>query len=209
MNEFDVKAAGWDKNNIHLERSEAIAKQLKEKIHFFPGMKAMDFGAGTGLLSFIISDLFASVTLIDNSAEMIRICNEKIAAGNSDHIHSLKIDLETEDIDEKFDIIYSQMAFHHIGDINKMIAKFYKLLNKSGVLAVADLFREDGSFHGAGFTGHKGFDPEWLAGKMKDAGFTNVTFTRAFNQKMMETDGRIKEYPVFLMIANKSQDLLT
>jgi tRNA (cmo5U34)-methyltransferase len=204
MNEFDLKAAGWDKNNVHIERSQAIAKTLKGKIHFIPGMKAMDFGAGTALLSFILKDLFASITLIDNSEEMIKICNEKIAASQSDHIHALKIDLETKDINNKFDIIYSQMAFHHIGDINKMVARFFNLLNEKGILAVADLFPEDGSFHGEGFTGHKGFDPKWLAERMKDAGFKNVTYTTPYIQKMADPNGIVREYPVFLMIAEKT-----
>jgi ubiquinone/menaquinone biosynthesis C-methylase UbiE len=203
MNEFDIKATGWDKNNVHLERAQVIADRLKEIIPVNPRMKAMEFGAGTGLLSFILKDLFASVTLIDNSAEMIRICNEKIAESKSYHLHSLKVDLETEDIDDRFDIIYSQMAFHHIGDINKMVNKFYNLLNNGGLLAVADLFSEDGSFHGGGFKGHKGFDPEWLKSKMKDAGFKNVTYFKPFIQKRTEPDGSVKEYPVFLMIAKK------
>jgi tRNA (cmo5U34)-methyltransferase len=203
-NEFDIKAQGWDKNRVHIERSEAIAKQLKEKITIAPGMKAMDFGAGTGLLSFILKDEFASVTLVDNSEEMIKICNEKIAASHSDHIRTLKIDFEISDIKERFDIIYSQMAFHHIGDINKMVGKFYNLLNKKGVLAVADLYTEDGSFHGEGFTGHKGFDPEWLAVRMKETGFQKTDYSKAFIQKMAEPDGTIREFPVFLMIARKS-----
>ena len=204
MNEFDLKAAGWDKNNVHLLRSEALAKQMNEKIHFFPEMKAMEFGAGTGLLSFMLKDMFASITLIDNSEEMIKICNEKIAASQSDHIHAIKIDLETKDINNKFDIIYSQMAFHHIGDINKMVAKFFNLLNENGILAVADLFPEDGSFHGEGFTGHKGFDPEWLEVRMRDAGFKNVTYTTPYVQKMADSNGHVSEYPVFLMIAEKT-----
>lgn len=203
MNEFDIKAAGWDKNNVHLERSEAIARTLKEKIHFFPGMKAMDFGSGTALLSFILKDLFASVTIVDNSEEMIKICDEKIAASKSEHIRSLRIDLETEKIEEKFDIIYSQMAFHHISDINKIVAKFFNLLNKKGILAIADLFPEDGSFHGEGFTGHKGFDPKWLEVRMRDAGFKNVTYTTPYIRKMADSNGSVREYPVFLMIAKK------
>ena len=154
----------------------------------------------------MIKDLFASVTLIDNSEEMIKICNEKIIMNKSAHIRSLKIDLETEDIEEKFDIIYSQMAFHHIGDINKMVNKFFNLLYDKGILAVANLFSEYGSFHGDGFTGHKGFDPEWLAVRMKDAGFKNVTYTSSFIQKMTEPNGTISEYPVFLMLANKSDE---
>jgi tRNA (cmo5U34)-methyltransferase len=205
MNEFDIKAAGWDKNSIHIERSEIIAKQLKEKIHFFNGMKAMEFGAGTGLLSFLLKDMFSSIVLIDSSEEMIKICDEKIASSKSDHIHTLKINLETDDFKERFDIIYSQMAFHHIDDIKKMVKKFYNLINKEGVLAVADLFPEEGSFHGEGFTGHKGFDPEWLAAKMRETGFVNVTFTIPFIQRRAEPDGLIREYPIFLMIANKSE----
>lgn len=206
MNEFDIKAAGWDKNNVHILRSDAIAKQIIEKVHFFPEMKAMEFGSGTGLLSFILKDKFSSITLIDNSEEMIKICNDKIAESRSEHIHALKMDLETEDIDAEFDLIYSQMAFHHIGDINKMVNKFYYLLKENGILAVADLFPEDGSFHGEGFTGHKGFDPEWMELVMRDTGFKNVTYTTPYIQKMTDTNGIVREYPVFLMIAVKTED---
>jgi cyclopropane fatty-acyl-phospholipid synthase-like methyltransferase len=203
MNEFDIKATSWDKNKVHMERAQFIANQLMELVPFSPDMKAMDFGAGTGLMSFILKDLFTSVTLIDNSQEMIRICNEKIAESKSNHIHSIKIDLETEDLEERFDIIFSQMAFHHIGDINKMLNKFFSLLNEGGILAVADLFSEDGSFHGEGFTGHKGFDPEWLAGKIKNAGFKDVRYVKSFIQKRVDPDGKTMEYPLFLMIAKK------
>jgi cyclopropane fatty-acyl-phospholipid synthase-like methyltransferase len=135
---------------------------------------------------------------------MIKICNEKIASSQSDNIKALRIDLESSDINERFDMIYSQMAFHHIADIDKMIRKFYTLLNDSGVLAVADLYTEDGSFHGEGFTGHKGFDPEWLAVKLKETGFQKTDYSKAFIQKMAEPDGTIREFPVFLLIARKS-----
>jgi tRNA (cmo5U34)-methyltransferase len=203
MNEFDIKASGWDKNTVHLDRSKFIAGQLMELVPFSPDMKAMEFGAGTALLSFILKDLFASVTLIDNSQEMIKICNLKIAESKSHHIRTLKIDLETEDIDERFDIIYSQMAFHHIADINKIVNKLYLLLKEGGTLAVADLFHEDGSFHGEGFTGHKGFDPEWLTESMRNAGFKDVHYTNSLTQKRVDPDGKIMEYPLFLIIAKK------
>jgi tRNA (cmo5U34)-methyltransferase len=203
MSEFDIKANNWDKNNVHLERSRTIANQMKQLIPFKPGMKAMEFGAGTALLSFVLQDLFDSVLLIDSSQEMIRICNEKIAAINSDHIKALQIDLETEDLEDKFDFIYSQMAFHHIIDIAKMIHKFYHLLDEIGILAIADLFPEDGSFHGEGFTGHRGFEPELLEGIMWKVGFRSVHHITSYVQKKIEPDGKLKEYPVFLIIAKK------
>jgi tRNA (cmo5U34)-methyltransferase len=203
MSEFDIKANDWDKNIVNIERAREISNQLLLTIPFRPGMKVMEFGAGTALLSFMLEDLFASVTLIDNSVEMIRICNEKIAQTKSNHIQALKIDLETESFEEKFDVIYTQMAFHHVSDIGKMVQKLHHLLNNSGILAIADLYPEDGSFHGEGFTGHLGFDPEWLSTLLNQSGFENVTFKECFVQKKIDSDGKQKEYPVFLMIANK------
>jgi ubiquinone/menaquinone biosynthesis C-methylase UbiE len=164
-------------------------------------MNVMEFGAGTALLSFILKDSFASITLIDNSAEMLKICNEKIAETKSDHIQTLKIDLETETFEARYDLIYSQMVFHHLADVEKMIHKLQRLLNEKGTLAIADLYPEDGSFHGEEFTGHKGFDPEWLTSMMHQAGFRNVNYKTCFVQKKTEADGTMKEYPVFLLIA--------
>lgn len=203
MSEFDIKANDWDKNNVHLLRAREIANQLLEIIPFKPGMKVMEFGAGTALLSFMLEDLFTSVTLIDNSQEMIRICNEKIAQTKSNHIQAIKIDLETEYFEDKFDLIYTQMAFHHVADIGKMVHKLNHLLNDGGMLAIADLYPEDGSFHGEGFTGHLGFDPEWLSSLLGQSGFENVTFKECFVQKKIDSDGKQIEYPVFLMIATK------
>ncbi len=205
MSEFDSKASDWDKNNIHLERAREIANQLLETIPFRPGMKAMEFGAGTALLSFMLQDLFSSITLIDNSLEMIRICNEKIAESKLNHIRALKTDLETEPFDDKFDMIFSQMTFHHLSDVGKMVHTLHDLLSEGGILAIADLYTEDGTFHDEGFTGYKGFDPEWLSQLLTQAGFKNVTYKTCFVQKKIEAGGKQKEYPVFFMIATKPE----
>ena len=203
MNEFDIKANDWDKNNVHLVRNREIANQLLEISPVKPGMKVMEFGAGTALLSFMLEDLFTSITLIDNSQEMIRICNEKISLTKSNHIQAIKIDLETEYFEDKFDLIYTQMAFHHVTDIGKIVHTLHHLLNDGGMLAIADLYPEDGSFHGEGFTGHLGFDPAWLSTLLKLSGFENVTFKECFVQKKIDSGGMQKDYPVFLMIATK------
>ena len=206
MSEFDLKANDWDKNIVNIERAREIANQLLEIIPFRKGMKVMEFGAGTALLSFMLHDLFSSITLVDNSGEMIRICNEKIAQSKLSHIHAVKIDLETELFEDKFDVIYSQMSFHHLTYIDSIIQKLHQLLNAGGILAIADLYPEDGSFHGEGFTGHMGFDPEWLSTLLKQSGFNSVTYKECFVQKKIDPDGNQKEYPVFLMIAHKNPE---
>lgn len=201
MNDFDLKARDWDKNRLNLERAQAIAEYLTGKIKFQPGMKAMEFGAGTALLSFELKDVFGSITLLDNSIEMIRICEQKISETHSDHIHAVQIDLEKDDMEGKYDFIYSQMAFHHLVDIENVLKKLYSMLNVEGVLAIADLFTEDGSFHGEGFTGHNGFDPQWLASLMEKAGFENIRWEQCFIQKKIDDEAVIKNYPVFMIIA--------
>jgi len=203
MNTFDLSANDWDKDTIHTERAIAIAKKITELIEFKPGMKAMEFGAGTGLLSFRLKDSFASVTLIDSSKEMIRVCNDKILESKATNMKAIQIDLESEELKQKFDIIYSQMVFHHIADVSRMIQRFSTMLESGGTVAIADLYAEDGSFHGEGFTGHNGFDPEWMSTVMLNAGFTGISYSTCFVQKKTDAEGIEREYPVFLIIARK------
>ena len=66
------------------------------------------------------------------------------------------------------------MVLHHITDIKYIITIFYNLLNPGGFLAIADLYSEDGYFHGEGFTGHKGFDPADLSSLFLKSGFKNI-----------------------------------
>ena len=72
MNEFDSKAREWDMNQMHWERSEAVAQQLIEMVPLSKKMKALEFGAGTGILSFLLHDHLSEIVLMDNSKEMVK-----------------------------------------------------------------------------------------------------------------------------------------
>ena len=201
MSEFDVKAAGWDANPIHLERSKAIAAKLTEMIPLRDNMTALEFGAGTGLLSLELKEKFSSITLLDNSVEMVRIINEKIKSGRILNMEALAVDLEKEDFPGQYDIIYSQMVFHHVNNIDLIVKKFHRLLKPAGYLAIADLYAEDGSFHDASFNGHHGFDPTELSGILIRNGFTETRLQKCFVIRRQEEDQILREYPVFLLTA--------
>ena len=204
MNEFDIKAKDWDKNMAHVERSRAIADAMKKKIVFKPGMKALEYGAGTGLLSFMLKDFLEDITLMDSSQEMINVLKDKIREGSVFNMHPEFFDLEKNDFRKgTFDLIYTLMVLHHVDDIKSVLGKFYNLLNPEGILAIADLYQEDGSFHGEGFTGHKGFDPGEMAKMLELVNFRNITFKTSYVMKRTDDSGHSKEYPVFLMIAYK------
>ena len=148
MNDFDQKARDWDKNRMNLERTISVAAGLSKRIPDKPGLKALEFGAGTGLLSFHLKDRFAEITLMDSSVEMLKMAEQKMDAADHLKFKTLFFNLEAEDYKGgKFDIVYSQMVLHHIKNIDAILKKFYGLLNTGGVLAIADLYKEDGSFH--------------------------------------------------------------
>jgi len=199
MSEFDSRAREWDKDKMHTERSVAIATELQKMIPLENSMKALEYGAGTGILSFLLKDQFAEITLMDNSSEMIKVCEEKAEFFNTGHIIPLFFDLEHKDFEGKFDIIYNQMVLHHVKDVDSMFAKFYVLLNPGGYLAIADLYPEDGSFHGPEVDVHLGFDPENIAKKLKKIGFIGIEYKNCFKIER-DTD---KHFPVFLLVAKK------
>lgn len=51
---FNTVAKEWDKDKMHQERSMAIATALQQMIPLQKNWKALEYGAGTGLLSFIL-----------------------------------------------------------------------------------------------------------------------------------------------------------
>jgi tRNA (cmo5U34)-methyltransferase len=199
MSDFDNRARDWDKDKNHTERSEAIASELEKMVPLNHSMKALEYGAGTGLLSFLLKDKLAEITLMDSSAEMIKVCEEKVEYYGTTNIKPRWTDLEHTDYDETFDIIYHQMVLHHVNDVDAILETFYTLLNTGGYLAIADLYTEDGSFHGPEVKVHWGFDPATIAETLRRVGFRNIEYKTCFVLKREFG----KDYPIFLLVAQK------
>lgn len=200
MSEFDARAREWDKNPMHWERSEEIAKAFLKMVPVKPEMKALEYGAGTGILSFLLAEKFSEITLMDNSTQMVQVMSEKVHKSEFKHFNPILFDLESSSYDgSNFDCILSQMVLHHVGDVPNILQKFYSMLNFGGYLAIADLYTEDGSFHGPGVNVHLGFDPENLKEILLSNGFTDIRYQTCFEVKR-END---KTFPIFLIVARK------
>ena len=204
MNEFDIKAAEWDQSNMHRERAETIAGEIIKQIPLNREMTALEFGAGTGLLSFMLKDQLKEITLIDNSEGMVKVLNEKLIAAKANNLKVVKTDLEHEDFPGgRFDFIYTLMVLHHVGDVETIIKKFYDLLNPEGHLAIADLYSEDGSFHGEVFHGHTGFDPGTLSALLGKSGFKGISHRKVYVIDKKISENMSKKFDVFLMTATR------
>jgi tRNA (cmo5U34)-methyltransferase len=204
MNEFDLKAAEWDKNPMHWDRSAAIAKEIIAGIPLQPHFTAMEYGAGTGILSFLLKSHLKEILLLDNSVEMIRLTNEKIKSSAAKNLKTKFFDLEHSDLEgEKFDLIFTQMVLHHVSDIESIIRKFHGLLNQGGYLAIADLFSEDGSFHGPEVDVHHGFNIDNLSDILKKNHFSDIYHKECFIIERQTSDSKTLDFPVFILIGKK------
>jgi ubiquinone/menaquinone biosynthesis C-methylase UbiE len=205
MNEFDLKASVWDLNPMHVERSVSISREIIRRIPLNKDMRALEYGAGTGITSFFLKDHLKEITMMDSSSEMVKIMNEKILAGNNGNLKALVYDLEQKNWNDlKFDLIFNQMVLHHVNDVNRIITKFSDMINQGGFLAVADLYPEDGSFHGSGFTGHRGFDPIELSDLLSKNGFEDITTETCYTINKMTSENQLKKFDLFLMVAKRS-----
>ena len=205
MIDFDSKARDWDSNPVFQERADKIAAAIRAALPLNTTMHALDYGCGTGLLSFPLKDALGHITLKDSSAGMLEVLREKIAAQGVGNMSVRQADLSSQPLpEERYDLIYTSMVLHHIPDTAAMLATFHALLNRSGHLCVADLDQEDGSFHGLDVDVHHGFARADLARLAEAAGFVDVRFDTVFEIAKETAAGGTRGYPVFLMLARRN-----
>jgi len=201
--DFDARAQTWDDDPAKSDRAKVVADAIVRQVAPTRAMKGLEYGSGTGLLSFMLRPHLGAITLIDTSAGMLEVADRKIAGTGDAGMRTLRIDLLTDTApQERYDIVYSLMVLHHVPDTPGILRRFHDVLSPGGVLCIADLDAEDGSFHGEGFDGHLGFDRTELGAKTRAAGFRAVEFSTV-HEIRRDTDGHKHVYPVFLMVARK------
>jgi ubiquinone/menaquinone biosynthesis C-methylase UbiE len=204
MTNFDERAKDWDSDPKKVERARVVADAIRKALPLTQNMSALEYGCGTGLLSFALQSDLGQITLADTSPGMLDVLGEKIASAKVTNMYPMRLDLATDPFPaERYDLTYSLMTLHHIHGTEDILKKFHALLEPNSYLIVADLDKEDGSFHTDGSTDvHLGFDRFELQKKVEAAGFGNVTFSTVYEIKKMVA-GKEKMFPVFLMVAQK------
>jgi ubiquinone/menaquinone biosynthesis C-methylase UbiE len=204
MTNFDERAKDWDSDPDKVERARVVANAIRNAIPLSEEMKALEYGCGTGLLSFALQSDLGQITLADTSQGMLNVLSEKITTAGVTNMHPIRLDLSSDPLpSERYDLTYSLMTLHHIHDVKNMLVKFRDLLVPKGYLLVADLDKEDGSFHTDGTSDvHLGFDRDELQKMVETAGFGNVIFSTAYEIKK-KIEYQEKTFPIFLMSAQK------
>lgn len=197
---FAEKSKVYEQEPARVDNVTNIADAILNKLSYDKTTThLMDFGSGTGLLTTKIAPHVKKITTIDVSPSM----NEQLRAKQDTlacELAMLELDLVTHEIDETFDGIISSMTIHHVEDVQALFHKFHRMLNSGGTIALADLDKEDGTFHSED-TGvfHFGFDQEEFAALAQKAGFEDVTIEIVSIAKKP-----YGEYPIFLLTGHKS-----
>ena len=174
MTDFDARAETWD-DPSKVERAQEVAAAMRRAVPLSRSMKSLEYGAGTGLLSFCLRDALGPLTLADSSAGMREVAERKIAASGARDMRVIDLDLMRDPLPaDRYDFIFSMMTLHHVPDVPRVLAAFHSLLDAGAWLCIADLDAEDGSFHGPDVDVHHGFKRGEIGSRLAAAGFVNV-----------------------------------
>jgi ubiquinone/menaquinone biosynthesis C-methylase UbiE len=175
MTDFDARAETWDDPG-KVQRAEEVAAAMRRALPLSRSMKALEYGAGTGLLSFCLRGALGPITMADSSPGMRAVAERKIAAADAGAMRVSDLDLTRDPVpSDRYDLIFSTMMLHHVPDVPRLLAAFHALLHPGGWLCHADLDAEDGSFHGPEVKVHHGFERTTLRSWLAAAGFADVS----------------------------------
>ena len=205
---FDEAAAQWDSNPGRVDVARAVGEAIGRTIPFEPGWRGLDYGAGTGLLTLNLQPRVASMVVLDSSTGTLEKLRQKLAAAAISSVQTRHWDLEAKPFPEPgFDLVVSSMTLHHLRNVPLVLSRLAEILKPGGWLAVADLDREDGSFHGqADDVFHHGFERGQIAEWLTNAGLKWVSVSDAHSMNKPDSTGQVRSYGIFLAVGQKGRD---
>jgi len=196
---FAHRAAEWDSPE-KTKMTEIFVAEMLRYVSLESHWKALEIGAGTGLVGMQVIDKVGSMVFEDTSAAMLEILKQKLDnKENIEIVYGEVFEYQKKDID----LVFSCMAFHHIPDLEKTLNHLGNITNTGATIVIGDLRTEDGSFHRFEPIPHKGFDTEELSKQFQHAGF-EVVINQTYHTLARErTEGNITNYEQFILIAKK------
>ncbi len=202
---FDSIAPNWN-----VIRSEYFEERLKYKILSMTNIKDKivgDLGCGTGFVSLAVANEASIVFSIDNSINMLKELSASASKKDYKNIYPIKSSLDNLAIfDESLNVVFINMALHHIKNAKKAIAEMYRVLKKDGIVVISDVREHNGEWAKEEmFDEWLGFSKEQMTNWLEDAGFQNIEIENTnLSCKGYSSKGEYTETGIFLASAVKS-----
>ncbi|MFV3010979.1 class I SAM-dependent methyltransferase [Clostridium botulinum] len=201
---FDSIAPDWN-----VIRSEYFEERLKYKILSITNIKDKivgDLGCGTGFVSLAVANEASIVFSIDNSINMLKELSASASKKDYKNIYPIKSSLDNLAIfDESLNVVFINMALHHIKNAKKAIEEMYRVLKKDGVVVISDVREHNGEWAKEEmFDEWLGFSKEQMTNWLEDAGFKNIEIENTdLSCKGYSSKGEYTETGIFLASAVK------
>lgn len=176
MSRFDKLAKEWDLKPARVESALKTTRKIKELIDI-KDKNILDYGSGTGLVSFDFFEEARNIVAMDNSQGMLDELKRKVSEANICNITTVLHDANIDKLPRHaFDLVVTAMTLHHIKEPALFIRNAARALKEGGYLAISDLESEDGTFHSTGNDDveHFGFDKEQIITFFEEAGLEMV-----------------------------------
>ena len=195
---FAAKAANWDSPD-KINMTTKFLSEMLFHIHPQSSWRALEIGAGTGLVGLKVEPLVGKVVMVDTSESMLEVLKQKLHSDSKvEVVHGEVFDYVKKDID----FVFSAMAFHHLTDVEKTIQQIATITKSGAWVVVGDLVTEDGSFHGFEPIPYCGFDTDILSKQFVKAGF-DVKLIKIYNVITRKVDEKVTNYDQFMLIAKR------
>ncbi|ADK15497.1 class I SAM-dependent methyltransferase [Clostridium ljungdahlii] len=171
---FDSIADKWDviREDYFEDKLKYIALSqfnIKNKI-------CADLGCGTGFISLALAQDAKLVFSLDNSRNMLKQLHSEALDKSIKNIYPIKGSMSDLPLfDESIDVVFVNMALHHVVDAKKAINEIYRVLKKDGTFVICDVEEHDGEW--ARIEMHDewlGFSHKMISDWVKNAGFKDI-----------------------------------
>jgi len=195
---FISKAAQWDSPD-KIDMTTKFLSEMLFNVNPLSSWKALEIGAGTGLVGLNVEPLVGKVVMVDTSESMLEVLKQKVYNHSKVEIlHGEVFDYKQQDID----FVFSAMAFHHLSDVEKTLQHLASITKQGSWVVVGDLITEDGSFHGFQPIPYCGFDTDVLSKQFVKADF-DVKLVKIYNVITRIIDEKVTNYEQFILIAKR------
>jgi tRNA (cmo5U34)-methyltransferase len=167
-------------------------------------IEVADLGAGSGLFSQHVQANYpkANFTLVDASGEMLDMARKRFAK-QSESFSFVEQRLEDFEDSERFDLVISSLAIHHLEDSDKqsLFRRIYAALRSQGAFINVDQIRGEPPFH-------KLYWDTWLA-KVRTSGADESKIqTSVRRRKEFDRDATLSEQLIWLKQAGFAVDCI-